>query len=292
MKKRLIAFWNYIARPFRRFWKWYMGLYKGPWWKKIVVFVLTCIISVILYCLAVITNFLWLFGESPDIDEIIHPRTAIASEVYTADGQLMGRYFSENRQPVPYDSIAPGFFDALISTEDERFYQHHGVDVMGIFAAIKDAFGGNARGASTITQQLVKNLFLSRKKVLTRKFEEILLVWLIEDQHLISKERMFEIYVNIVEWAPGVIGIGEAAEFYFHKRPYELTMPECIYLATLIRAPKHYAGTLNPDGTLTEVKRNELDFVADRMVIREFMTEGQRANFDSNIKTVIVRNDN
>lgn len=183
---------------------------------------------------------------------------------------------------------------AILASEDGAFFVHNGFckSAMENALAADIKAGKMRRGGSTITQQLVKNLFLSRKKVLTRKFEEILLVWLIEDQHLISKERMFEIYVNIVEWAPGVIGIGEAAEFYFHKRPYELTMPECIYLATLIRAPKHYAGTLNPDGTLTEVKRNELDFVADRMVIREFMTEGQRAAFDSNIKTVIVRNDN
>ncbi|MCQ2283719.1 MAG: transglycosylase domain-containing protein [Bacteroidales bacterium] len=183
---------------------------------------------------------------------------------------------------------------AILASEDGAFFVHNGFCKSAMRQAIVDDIkaGKMRRGGSTITQQLVKNLFLSRKKVLTRKFEEMVLVWLIEDQHLISKERMFEIYVNIVEWAPGIIGIGEAAQFYFHKQPSELTMPECIYLATLIRAPKHYAGTLNPDGTLTEVKRNELDFVADRMVIREFMTEGQRANFDSNIKTVIVRNDN
>lgn len=183
---------------------------------------------------------------------------------------------------------------AILASEDGAFFVHNGFCKSAMQQALIDDIkaGKMRRGGSTITMQLVKNLFLNRKKVLTRKFEEILLVWMIEDQHLISKERMFEIYVNIIEWAPGVIGIGEASEFYFHKRPHELTMPECIYLATLIRAPKHYASTLNADGSITDIKRSELEFVADRMVTREFMTEAQRSVFDANVKTVIRRNDN
>lgn len=183
---------------------------------------------------------------------------------------------------------------AILASEDGAFFVHNGFCKSAMQQALIDDLkaGKMRRGGSTITMQLVKNLFLSRKKVLTRKFEEMLLVWMIEDQHLISKERLFEIYVNIIEWAPGVIGIGEASEFYFHKRPHELTMPECIYLASLIRAPKHYASTLYADGSITDIKRSELEFVADRMVTREFMTEAQRANFDSNVKTVIRRSEN
>ena len=79
----------------------------------------------------------------------------------------MGKFFSENRSPVPYDSINPVFFQALISTEDERFYRHHGIDFQGIFAALKDAMQGKARGASTITQQLVKNMFRVRTEYST-----------------------------------------------------------------------------------------------------------------------------
>lgn len=261
MKKYLLAFWNCISRPFRRFWKWYKGLYKGPWWKKIIVFVLTCIISVILYCLAVITNFLWLFGASPDIDEIIHPRTAIASEVYTADGQLMGRYFSENRQPVPYDSIAPCFFDALISTEDERFYQHHGVDVMGIFAAIKDAFGGNARGASTITQQLAKNMFRIRSdystgllghipgvKILVMKSKEMIIATEIEC--LCSKEEILRMYANTVDFGSNAFGIKAAAQTYFDTTPSQLKTEEAAMLVGLLKATSLYNPRINPQNAL------------------------------------------
>lgn len=197
-------------------------------------------------------------------------------------------YFCPNHQ------IPELLKQAILASEDGAFFVHNGFCKSAMQQALIDDLkaGKMRRGGSTITMQLVKNLFLSRKKVLTRKFEEMLLVWMIEDQHLISKERLFEIYVNIIEWAPGVIGIGEASEFYFHKRPHELTMPECIYLASLIRAPKHYASTLNADGSITDIKRSELEFVADRMVTREFMTEAQRSVFDANVKTVIRRSEN
>lgn len=108
------------------------------------------------YCFAVYFNLFWLFGKSPSIEDIIHPKTAAASEIYSADGKMLGRYYNENRSPVPYDSISPAFFEALVATEDERFFQHNGIDYTGMFAAAKDAALGHARGASTITQQLVK----------------------------------------------------------------------------------------------------------------------------------------
>ena len=261
MKKSLIAFWNFITWPFRRFWKWYKKLYKGPWWKKIIIFLLSCIVALILYCLAVITNFLWLFGDSPDIDEIVHPRTAIASEVYTADGQLMGRYFSENRQPVAYDSIAPCFFDALISTEDERFYQHHGVDIMGIFAAIKDAFSGNARGASTITQQLVKNMFRIRSdystgllgkipgvKILVMKSKEMIIASEIEC--FCSKEEILSMYANTVDFGSNAFGIKAAAQTYFDTTPSQLKPEEAAMLVGLLKATSLYNPRINPQNAL------------------------------------------
>lgn len=110
-------------------------------------------------------------------------------------------------------------------------------------------------------------------------------MWLIEDYQLISKERMFEIYVNIAEWGPDICGIGEAAEFYFGKKPQELTLGECLYLASLIRAPKHYRSTLDDYGNVIDSKREELIFVARRMVEREFITEEELNQFNSFIHT-------
>ena len=157
-----------LGRGVRNGWNWYKGQYKGrPWWYKTITAIWSFFAFVIFYCFAVYFNLFWLFGKSPSIEDIINPKTAAASEIYSADGKLLGKYFNENRSPVPYDSISPAFFEALVSTEDERFFQHHGIDYRGMFAAAKDATHGHARGASTITQQLVKNMFRVRTQYST-----------------------------------------------------------------------------------------------------------------------------
>lgn len=191
----------------------------------------------------------------------------------------------------PYGHIPPYLRNAILASEDASFFRHRGI----ITSSIQDALitdiksGRLRRGGSTISMQLMKNLYLNRKKVLTRKLEEILLVWMIEEQHLLSKERMFEIYVNIIEWGPNIVGIGEAAEFYFHKRPADLTQAECIYLATLIRSPRHYASTLQADGTITEARQAELQFVARHMLERDLMTENEFQNFNPIVTTVLTK---
>ncbi len=191
----------------------------------------------------------------------------------------------------PFEQIPPYLTKSILASEDAGFFNHCGFIKSAIEAAlVSDIKAGKLRrGGSTLTMQLVKNLFLNRKKVFSRKFEEMVLVWLIESHRLITKERMFEIYVNIVEWAPGVIGIGEASQFYFDKKPQELTFGECLYLATLIRAPKHYASTLNDFGEVRDSKREELVAVANRMVDRGIITAEDLNNFNSFVVTKKVR---
>ena len=152
---------NSIWSAFRRFGSWYKGLYKGrKWYTKTVVALVTFMVAIIVYLGAVDINFLWLFGKSPGISQIKNPISNQASEIYSADGVLLGKFFNENRTPVKYEEINQVFFRALIDTEDERFFHHKGIDPIGIFAAMKDyAVHRDARGASTITQQLAKNLF-------------------------------------------------------------------------------------------------------------------------------------
>lgn len=125
--------------------------------------------ALVVYLGAVDINFLWLFGKSPGFfSGIMNPHTSEASELYDAQGKLIGKYFNENRTPVKYEEVNPAFFQALISTEDERFYKHIGVDPIGVFAAAKDAFlHHEGRGASTITQQLAKNMFRVRSQYST-----------------------------------------------------------------------------------------------------------------------------
>ena len=135
--------------------------------------------------------------------------------------------------------------------------------------------GRFARGGSTISMQLVKNIFLNRHKNIARKLEEALLVWLIENQRITSKERMYEVYLNIVEWGPLVYGVCEASRFYFDKEPSDLTVNEAIFLASIIPKPKHFRSVFNPDATLKENQTGYFELLAKRLLAKGVITAEQ-----------------
>lgn len=141
---------------------------------------------------------------------------------------------------VPLDQISPFLKNAVLTAEDPSFFGHGGFVQEAIRKSIATNFKRKAfkRGASTISMQLVKNVYLSRQKTLARKIEEMLIVWLIENNRLSSKSRMFEVYLNLIEWGQNVYGIGEAARHYFNKHPSELNLGESIYLASIVPRPK------------------------------------------------------
>ena len=141
--------------------------YGGPWYRRIFVWMATVILCFLLFLGAVDINFLNLFGKSPGFADIKNPSTNEASEIYSADSVLIGRFYNENRTPVKYEDLPQHLIHTLIDTEDERYYEHHGIDIQALFAAVKDMAGGHARGASTITQQLAKNLFRVRTQYST-----------------------------------------------------------------------------------------------------------------------------
>ena len=212
----------------------FTNLYRGPWYKKTVVWIITCVLSVILLLIAVDLNFFYLFGKSPGFKDIEHPVTSEASEIYSADSVLIGRFFSENRTPVEYEDISPIIIQTLIDTEDERFYRHHGIDFQGLFAAVKDIASGRARGASTITQQLAKNLFRVRTqystgllgkipgvKILVMKAKEWIVA--VKLEMIFSKEEILTMYFNTVDFGSNSFGIKTACRTYFNTTPDQLT---------------------------------------------------------------------
>ncbi|MEH6304783.1 transglycosylase domain-containing protein [Olivibacter sp. CPCC 100613] len=152
------------------------------------------------------------------------------------------------------NDISPNLRNAVLTTEDPSFFSHKGFVIDAFKMSITTNLKAKAfkRGGSTISMQLVKNVFLGREKTLARKIEEILMVWLIENNQVVSKSRMFEVYLNIIEWGRNVYGIGEAARFYFGKHPSQLNVGESIYLASIIPKPKtglypfQYDGHLKP----------------------------------------------
>lgn len=157
-----------------------------------------------------------------------------------------------NASYTPLHSISPYLRKAVLTTEDPSFYSHKGF----INEAFKQSIIKNikakkfARGASTISMQLVKNVFLTREKTLSRKLEEILLVYILENNRIVSKERMLEVYFNVIEWGPNVYGVGEASRYYFQKHPAELSLDESLFLASIVPRPKSFMWQFNEQGNL------------------------------------------
>jgi hypothetical protein len=162
--------------------------------------------------------------------------------IYT-NGQVVRSFEVGNQNPGfrPIHSISRYLPAAIMHGEDFAFYNHRGFYPEAFHKSLVENIeaGDFLRGASTLSMQVVKNVFLNLDKTIMRKLEEILIVWLIENNHLTSKSRMFEVYMNIIEWGPNVYGITEAARFYFAKDPSTLTLGECIFLAYIIPSPRH-----------------------------------------------------
>lgn len=196
------------------------------------------------------------------------------------DGERPLRSFQvgpENPFFTPLASVSPYLQDAVLTAEDPSFFRHSGF----LEEAFRESIITNikkrrfARGGSTISMQLVKNVFLSRNKSISRKLEEIMIVWIIEQQRLVSKERMFEVYLNIIEWGPDVYGIGEASRFYFNKLPSELNLEESIFLSSLIPNPKYVKYRFDENGRLKPFMANYFKLIAGRMARRERISQAE-----------------
>lgn len=257
-------FFSLCYRKTGQFITWYKNLYKGrPWYMKTITAIVSMIVLLFLYLGAVDINFLWLFGKSPGyFSGIRDPQTSQASEIYSADGVLIGKFFNENRTPVKYDEVSKDFWRALIDTEDERFYSHMGVDPIGIFGAVKDALlRHDGRGASTITQQLAKNMFRVRSqystgllgkvpglKILIVKSKEWIIATKLET--IFTKEEIITMYANTVDFGSNAFGIKTAAKTYFNTTPKDLTTEQAAVLVGMLKATTYYNPLANPENSL------------------------------------------
>jgi hypothetical protein len=176
----------------------------------------------------------------------------------------------QNPDFTPLENISPNVRGAVMTSEDPSFYTNHGFVEESIRRSIATDFKEKKfkRGGSTISMQLIKNAFLSREKTLARKIEEILIVWVIENDNIMSKNRMLEVYFNIVEWGRNVYGISEASHYYFGKSPSELTLGEGIYLASILPHPKTGLYSFLPDGSLRPGLHNYFNLIGKLMAGR------------------------
>ena len=182
------------------------------------------------------------FGELPPLEELENPKTYLASEVYSEDGVVIGKYFYQNRSNISYDDLSPNLVQALIATEDVRFYDHSGVDFRRFTSAV--LFLGTRGGASTITQQLAKNLFPRKKfnnvfNKATTKLKEWITAIRIEERY--TKEEIMTMYFNTVEFGANSFGISSAAKTFFAKSAKDLTPQEAAMLVGMLKAPTKYS---------------------------------------------------
>ena len=232
------------------------------------------------------TNFMYLTGEMPSTEELANPDLAVASEIYSSDLKLIGRFYLENRTPVrSYDELPRNFINALVATEDARFFEHNGIDFWAMGRVLKGVItGNNLGGGSTISQQLAKNLFkLRRKKDVSErgilgswpyigkfvvKSKEWLTALKLEKRY--TKEEILLMYVNTVDYGSNTFGLKVAARTYFGKEPKDLRVQESAVLVGLQKAVTRYSPFLNPERSLE--RRN---VVIEQMAKYDYLTQSQ-----------------
>ena len=209
------------------------------------------------------------YPNLPDISDLADYRPKLPLRIYTADGVLMGEFGEERRHLTPIAEIPKVMKDAVLSIEDARFYQHGGVDYLGILrAGVANIGRMKSQGASTITMQVARNVYLSSEKTYTRKIYEILLTYKLE--HMLSKDQILEIYMNQIFLGNRAYGFASAAETYFGKSLKDLSIAEAAMLAGLPKAPSAY----NPFANPKRARARQL-YIIERMEDNGFITAAQ-----------------
>jgi penicillin-binding protein 1A len=221
------------------------------------------VIFFILFVWMVSVNFLGLFGSLPDFKALENPESELASELYSADGFLLGTYARENRSPVKFEELSPNLVQALIATEDVRFEEHSGIDMTAMIRVFVKSIilGQDAGGGSTLSQQTAKNLFKTRTdasqgilssvpglRMLIIKTKEWIVATQLEKAY--TKNEILTLYLNTSEFGSNAYGIKTASGTFFNKLPSELAVQEAAVLVGLFKAPTYYSPVFNPENSL------------------------------------------
>lgn len=218
-------------------------MFPKKWWQLLVLSVLA--LGLALTALIALAGVL-IYPELPSLEALTDYRPKIPLRVYSEEGQLIAEFGEERRAFVRIQDVPPRLKQAILAAEDERFYQHGGIDTLGVLrAAIANATAGGAReGASTITMQVARNFFLSSEKTFKRKLSEALLA--IKIEHSLSKDQILELYINQIYLGQRAYGFAAAAQVYYGKPLNKLTTAEFAMLAGLPKAPSRYNPHVNP----------------------------------------------
>ncbi|MBS0968090.1 carboxypeptidase/penicillin-binding protein 1A [Chimaeribacter arupi] len=238
--------------------------------KFVKYFLILAVCCIVLGAASIYGLYKYIEPQLPDVATLKDVRLQTPMQVYSAEGELIAQYGEKRRIPLTLDQIPPEMVHAFIATEDSRFYEHHGVDPVGIVraASVALASGHASQGASTITQQLARNFFLSPERTLMRKIKEAFLAIRIEQ--LLTKDEILELYLNKIYLGYRAYGVGAAAHVYFGKDVSQLTLGEMAVIAGLPKAPS----TFNPLYSHTRAlsRRN---VVLSRMLEENYITQAQ-----------------
>jgi penicillin-binding protein 1A len=254
-------------------------LFKNPYWKWIKWLWIFSFLGLLLFggLIAAISKG-W-FGELPPIEELENPKTYLASEIYAEDGSQLGKYYLQNRSNANFEDLSPNLINALVSTEDIRFYDHAGIDNNRLFTIVAYNLVGRRQGGSTITQQLAKNLFPRKRfkslkdKVIT-KLQEWITAIRIEQRY--TKEEILTMYFNTVEFGGNSFGIKSASKTFFGKSPKSLTASEAAMLVGMLKAITKFNPIINPANALA--RRNT---VLNQMAKNNAITKEECAKLKS-----------
>lgn len=216
--------------------------------KKIITTCIGLIFGLALFAVGLLAiAILVTYPKLPSLETVQHYQPKMPLTIYSSDGKIIGMYGEERRSFTKINDFPQNLKNAVIAAEDQRFYQHWGVDVLGVARAIigNITSGGVQSGASTITQQVAKNFYLSNERTFTRKFNEALLAYKIEQS--LSKDQILELYFNQIYLGQRAYGFAAAAQIYFNKPVQELTLAEASMLAGLPKAPSAFNPVVNPE---------------------------------------------
>ncbi len=291
---------------------------KYPWVGKSIKYLWMAFIigmlSFVLFVLAVSANFLGLFGEMPEFKSLENPESEVASELFSADGAMLGKYYRENRSPVTYNELSRNTIQALLATEDVRFEDHSGIDPRGLMRVLfKTLLLGqkSAGGGSTLSQQTAKNLFKTRTQatqgtlsrvpglgMLIIKTKEWIVATRLERSY--TKDEILTMYLNTSEFGSNAYGIKTAAKTFFNKDPKDLNIQESATLVGLFKAPSYYSPVFNPENSLRRrntvmyqmskygfITQEEFDSLAAMPIELEYQVENHNQGLATYFREVV-----
>ena len=256
---------------------WFMPATKNSVLKYIILVWFIVISPVLLFFTVIFLTSIGSFGELPDVEELQNPKNNLASIVYSSDGNVLGKFYKENRVNIKYKDLSPNIVNALVATEDARFFEHSGVDLKALFRSVSGVLTGNssAGGGSTITQQLAKMQFprenLSKFQLIFRKIKEWIIAVRLE--RLYTKQEIMTMYLNKFDFLNLAVGIKSASQIYFNTSPDKLNVPQAAMLVGMAKNPSLF----NPVrfAERTQKRRN---VVLHQMVKYNYLPE---AKYDS-----------